>query len=188
MVNTWEQTFLGSIKASAEKYKSLTVGQHNTLVGIEARYNPAAVAARNEWAAKWDEQKKNDWKFMIDYYSKTPYYKGATDKVKANPEYIPSENEYKAICENKYAVRMLKNRDIPPKFRVGQLVVYKRYGSHHLATVITVGELSSWSKGSREYNVMLVGEANKLLALEKELLYYRDALIPKLEKKDDTPF
>lgn len=189
MVNDWETNFLISIKGGYEKYKSLTKGQYDTFVKVEQRYDSAAIASRSAWTSTWDAEKAGNWKAMMDYYITTPYYKGATDKYKKDPKYIPSEKEYKAICDNKYAVRYLKNRVIPAKFRDGQLVVYKRYGNYFLSTIVSTGEVSDWSKGSRRYTILPIGEASPLTVLEKELLYYREGLIPKIRQPDDdVPF
>lgn len=189
MVNTWEQNFLDSIKVSFDKYKSLTQGQFNTLVGIEARYSPDEIAARNAWRASWDSVKANNWKSCMEYYVKTPYYKGATDKWLKDPDWIPGEKDYRAICENKYSQKFLKNRDIPAKFKQGALVVYKRYGTYKLATIIEVKEVKDWTKGSRGYDISVIGETGIQLAYEKELLYYREGMLNKIEKpEEEMPF
>ena len=186
--NDWEKNFCTSIKESFTKYQGLTKGQYDTFVKVESRYDSAAVTARNNWNASWDASKKAKWDKMIEYYSKTPYYKGATDKVRVNPNYIPSEKEYAAICENKYAVKMLAQQNIPPKYKMGELVVYKEYGNYHLATVVVVGNVESWVKGSREYKINIVGDASLRTCEERDMLYYRESIIPKLSKKEEAPF
>lgn len=186
--NDWEKNFCTSIKESFTKYQGLTKGQYDAFVNVEKRYDAAAVSARANWNAAWDASKKAKWDKMIAYYSKTPYYKGATDKVRVNPNYIPSEKEYAAICENKYAVKMLANQNIPPKYKMGELTVYKEYGNYRLATVVEVGEVDSWVKGSRTYKINIVGEAVIKLVEERDMLYYRESIIPKLMKNDNVPF
>lgn len=189
MVNEWERNFLTSIKGSYAKYNSLTDGQNNTFVAIEKRYDASAIAARDAWCQAWDETKSKNWQAMMKYYSATPYYRGAVSKWEKNNTYIPNEKEYNDVCNNKYSSKYLKNIDIPAKYHVGQLIVYKRYGSHYLATIVEVGEIKNWTKGSREYKIMQVGAANVNVALEKELLYYRPSMNEKLQKYDqEMPF
>ena len=189
IINTWEQNFLTSIKGSYEKYKSLTAGQFNTFVGIEARYDSKVIAAREVWKTAWDSEKAANWTAVCEYYVTTPYYKGAVDKFKSDNNYIPSENEYRAVVENKYAQRYLKNRNIPAKFKQGALVVYKKWGTYKLATVVSVREVADWTKGSREYEILEIGEASANIVQEKTLLYYREGLISKIDKPDnDIPF
>lgn len=189
MINTWEQNFLTSIKSSYEKYKSLTAGQFNTFVGIEARYDSKEIAAREVWKTAWDSEKSANWSAMCEYYASTPYYKGAVDKYRADKNWIPSEKDYRAVVENKYAQRYLKNRDIPAKFKQGALVVHKKWGTYKLATVVSVREVADWTKGSREYEILEIGAAASAIVLEKHLLYYREGLISKIDKPDnDIPF
>lgn len=189
MVNEWERNFLTSIKGGYAKYNSLTAGQNNTFVAIEKRYDVTAIAARDAWRQAWDDTKAKNWQAMMNYYSSTPYYKGAVSKWTADKNYIPNEKEYNDICCNKYSSKYLKNLEIPAKYHVGQLVVCKRFGSHHLATVLEVGNIRNWSKGSREYNVLLIGATDVRVVMEKELLYYRESMIPKLQNfEGDMPF
>lgn len=189
MVNSWETNFLTSVKGGYEKYKSLTKGQYDTFVKIEQRYDAGAIAARDAWKAAWNDEKASNFSTMMEYYKGTPYYQGAVEKYKKDPKYIPSENEYKATCENKYAIKLLKNKDIPAKFKQGALVVYKRYGTYKLATVIQIGAIADWSKGSREYHINVIGNPDVTVVREKELLYYREGMNRKIQKNDnDLPF
>lgn len=188
-INEWERNFLTSIKAGFDKYKSLTEGQNNTFVAIEKRYSPEVMAARNAWISNWNEEKAKAWAAMVEYYGKTQYYRGAVDKAKADKNYIPSEKEYNDLCNNKYSIRYLKNINIPAKFKVGALVVYKRFGSYRLATVVEIGNVADWTKGSRQYHIIVIGEAEIDIVPEKQLLYYREGMLNKLEKPDqEMPF
>ena len=186
--NPWENNFLQSLRAGYEKYNSLTKGQYDTFVQVEKRYDAEAVEARNKWLKEWDESKAHNWKMMIKYYSGTTYYRGAVERANENTNYIPGEAEYKSVCENKYALKFLTQLTIPAKFNVGQLVVVKRWGSKKLGTIISVGDVSSWVKGSREYTVFVNGDSKTDTIVEKELTYYRPSLDAKLTLNDDVPF
>lgn len=189
LVNAWEINFLNSIKAGYAKYNSLTAGQNNTFVNIEKRYGAEAVAARDAWKAAWTAEKAENFKSVMLYYARTPYYKGVVEKYNKDNNYIPSEKEYKDTCENKYASRYLKTIKIPPKFHVGQLVVYKEYGGYKLATVVESCDVSGWAKGSREYKINVFGTPDVRVAYEKEMLYYRPSLNDKIQRPDDdAPF
>lgn len=190
LINDWEKNFLTSVKAGYDKYKSLTKGQNDTFVNIEKRYDSAELAKRNAWSATWTAEKAANWAAMIGYYKGTPYYKGAVEKYEKNNAYIPSEKEYVAVCENKYAMKYLKNRAIPAKFKQGAMVVYKRHGNYRLATIVNIGMPNSWTKGSRGYTILPLGQTGMVEVEEKELLYYREGLIDKLQKfsDDDIPF
>lgn len=187
-VNDWEKAFLTSIKSAYEKYKSLTKGQFNTFSNVEKRHDPAAKAARQAWHVAWDEEKNRNWQAMMEYYVRTSYYQGAVEKWKKEKFYIPSEKEYNAVCGNKYAIKFLKNRAIPAKFAVGSLAVYKRYGTYVLCTIIEVGDVNDWAKGSRTYKINVIGEAQTDTVFEKELLYYRESILKKITLQNEMPF
>lgn len=188
-LNDWEKNFLTSIKESFTKYSGLTKGQHDAFLNVEKKHDATAIAARDEWRKTWDAQKKATWDMMIDYYSKTLYYKGAVDKVRVNPNYIPSEKEYAAVCLNKYAVKMQENRKIPPKYKEGELAIFKYLGNYYLSTIVEVGQVNTWVKGSREYKINIFGDMSLRTVDEKEILYYRESMTSKLAKwGEETPF
>ena len=188
-LNDWEKNFLTSIKESYTKYQALTKGQHDAFLNVEKKHDAIAIAARDEWRKTWDAAKKANWDLMIDYYSKrTLYYKGAVDKVRANPNYIPSEKEYAAVCLNKYAVKMQENRKIPAKYKEGELAIYKYLGNYYLSTIVEVGQVNTWVKGSREYKINIFGDMNLRTVEEKEILYYRESMTSKLAKWGEAPF
>ena len=187
-INDWEKNFLTSIKESYNKYQALTRGQHDAFLNVEKKHDATAIAARDEWRKTWDAEKKAVWDMMIDYYSKTPYYKGAVDKVKVNPNYIPSEKEYAAVCLNKYAVKMQENRKIPAKYKEGQLAIFKYLGNYYLSTIVEVGQVNTWVKGSREYKINIFGDMSVRQVDEKEILFYRESMLSKVSKWGDPPF
>ena len=132
-INDWERAFCLSIKAGYEKYNSLTVGQNDTFIKIEARNDPAAQTAQEAWKNNFTPEMMASWTMMIEYYSKTQYYTGAVRKWQADKEYVPNEKEYESICNNIYAKRMLAQVVLPPKFKVGDLVVLHQYGMYVFA-------------------------------------------------------
>ena len=171
-------------------YKSLTKGQYDTLVKIETHYTPEVIAAASQWKANYTEEMRDNWKAVVEYYETTPYYGNVVKKTKENPEYIPSEAEYKSVVENKYASRYLANRKIAPKHKIGEMVILKQWGSYRLATVTSIHtKLSNWSKGSRIYDVLIVGDASPISVYEKDLLFYRNSMSDKIMlKTEELPF
>lgn len=186
LINDWEKNFLTSIKEGFQKYKSLTKGQYDTMLKVEQRYDGAAIAARDSWLAAWNHELATNWKTLTEYYSTTPYYGNAIRKAK-DPKYIPTEAEYKSVCENKYAVKYINQHKVAAKYKRGQLVVYKEHGGYFLSTVVEVGMPASWAKGSRCYTINIVGEAELQNVAESELLFYRDSIVSKLATTGKAP-
>ena len=184
-LNNWEKNFLTSIKDYFVKYNKLSDGQSNHLEKIAQRYTADAVKQRDEWYASWNEQKKDNFKKIIDYYLNSVYYTTITRKVQDNPEYIPTEKEYDTIVNNKYAQRYLNNLNSQPKYQVGDLVQIRSswYRQGEIGTIIEVRNIDSWVSGSRKYLVNLLGEDDAREWEERGLKKFRESSLAKKNEK-----
>lgn len=185
-LNDFEKTFLPSIKSYYEKKNLLTPGQLSAFEKIEAKYSDEAQALHKAWRDSWDDQKKIAFKKVVDYYSSLGgYYSSIITKVRANPEYIPTEQEYNNIVLNKYAQRFLNNCDAPAKFQVGDLVQVR--GSHgwNAGTVCVILEdcgIKSWTRGGREYIVSHVDDCRNSRYREADLKIAREKSVDNKQK------
>lgn len=184
-LNNWEKNFLTSIKDYFVKYNKLSDGQSNHLEKIAQRYTADAIKQRNEWYASWNDQKKDNFKKIIDYYLNSVYYTTITRKVQDNPEYIPTEKEYDTIVNNKYAQRYLNNLNSAPKYQVGDLVQIRSswYRQGEIGTIIEVRNIDSWVNGSRKYLVNLLGEDDAREWEERGLKKFRESSLAKKNEK-----
>lgn len=184
-LNNWEKNFLTSIKDYFVKYNKLSDGQFNHLDKIAQRYTADAVKQRDEWYASWNDQKKDNFKKIIDYYLNSVYYTTITRKVQDNPEYIPTEKEYDTIVNNKYAQRYLNNLNSAPKYQVGDLVQIRSswYRQGEIGTIIEVRNIDSWVSGSRKYLVNLLGEDDAREWEERGLKKFRESSLAKKNEK-----
>jgi hypothetical protein len=190
-VSAGDKQFCESLKQGWNKYKSLTSGQYGALQKCELRYDASAIAnnaaeqqKRNDWIANFDNNKRAILNICAQYYSKTPYFKDLADKVIVDPAFTPSEKQYRAMCENKYALRLVENVKNPAKYNVGDLVVLRetarrRFMYNAIATdvpyvILEITENVSSSKGSRQYSVLAIGEADKMVLEEKDIKPYRE--------------
>ena len=184
-LNNWEKNFPTSIKDYFVKYNKLSDGQFNHLDKIAQRYTADAVKQRDEWYASWNDQKKDNFKKIIDYYLNSVYYTTITRKVQDNPEYIPTEKEYDTIVNNKYAQRYLNNLNSAPKYQVGDLVQIRSswYRQGEIGTIIEVRNIDSWVSGSRKYLVNLLGEDDAREWEERGLKKFRESSLAKKNEK-----
>ena len=184
-LNNWEKNFLTSIKDYFVKYNKLSDGQSNHLEKIAQRYTADAVKQRDEWYASWNDEKKEKFKKVIDYYDRSVYYTTITRKVQDNPEYIPTQKEYDTLVNNKYSQRYLKNLEIPAKYQVGDLVQIRSswYRAGEIGTVIEVRVAESWVDGSRKYLVNLFGEDINKEYEERAIKKFRESSLAKKKEK-----
>lgn len=184
-LNNWEKNFLTSIKDYFVKYNKLSDGQSNHLEKIAQRYTADAVKQRDEWYASWNDEKKDKFKKIVDYYSMSVYYTTIIRKAQDNPDYIPTQKEYDTIVNNKYAQRYLNNLNSAPKYQVGDLVQIRSswYRQGEIGTIIEVRNIDSWVSGSRKYLVNLLGEDDAREWEERGLKKFRESSLAKKNEK-----
>ena len=177
----WEKNFLSSIKDQA-KQRPLSFRQVQSFEKIECKFSDDAKKARAEWESNFDDEKKKIWKAVIGYYSRTNaasytarYYATSVAVTEANPDYIPSPEEWEKVTQNKYAKRVIAAVFDPPKFAVGDLVCirsnfrqtyWKAINSNQLLNpgdyVLIIdnkcSEIRSAAKGAKVYKVLPVGQ------------------------------
>jgi len=185
-LNDFEKTFLSSIKNYFEKKNLLTPGQLSAFEKIEAKYTDEALALQKAWYDSWDDKKNVAFKKVVDYYSNFGYYfTNIIGKVRANPEYVPTEQEYKNIVENKYAQKFLQNCDAPAKFQVGDLVQIRGGNGWYTGEVCIVLEdcgVKSWAKGGREYILSAVSDSRNVKYREADIKIAREKSVAKIQK------
>lgn len=184
-LNNWEKNFLISIKDQYIKKNSLSDAQMNHLNNIAQRFTPDAIKQRDDWYASWNDQKKDNFKKIVDYYLNSVYYTSITRKVRENPEYVPTEKEYDTLVNNKYAQRYLNNLNCTPKYQVGDLVQIRTswFRQGEIGTIIEVRNVDSWVTGSRKYLVNLLGEDDAREWEERGLKKFRESSLDKKNEK-----
>jgi hypothetical protein len=184
-LNNWEKNFLISIKDQYIKKNSLSDAQMNHLNNIGQRFTPDAIKQRDDWYASWNDEKKDNFKKIVDYYLNSVYYTSITRKVQENPDYVPTEKEYDTLVNNKYAQRYLNNLNSTPKYQVGDLVQIRSswYRQGEIGTIIEVRNVDSWVTGSRKYLVNLLGEDDAREWEERGLKKFRESSLDKKNEK-----
>lgn len=182
-VTVRDREFVVSLQESFKRYSSLSQKQYNYFEVLEKRYDPATLAAANaarqEWTNKWDAWKQKQLEICVRYYSKTPYFSDIVKACEKDTSYIPSEKQFRAMCENKYAKRLVENMT-NHKFDVGAVVQQRksRYIQMEQVGVITAVSdaitRSSANIGGRVYRVMWMHDGNESEVFERDLKTYRN--------------
>jgi hypothetical protein len=121
-----DEPFLRSLLENFKKYKGLTPRQFGAMEKIEKRYNPANKASRKNWRESFGEDKHQAVKIIAEYYARTTYWGSFVERVKEDPDYIPSKEDYEKIVNNRYAQRALEAVLSPAKFEVGAMVTLRQ--------------------------------------------------------------
>ena len=175
----WTRNFCGSIAEGFKKYKGLTQKQFDIFVKREHQLTPEFQQARADWRANYDDAKRNIAKVCASYYkANPPYFADLADKVLADDTFIPSPRQFKAMCENKYAKKVLKSATCAPAFSVGQLVElratakgYARKFPLGKGAIIEIGAapVKSAAKGSKVYKILPLGSAETVELEERHI-------------------
>lgn len=188
-----------SLKQGWTKYNSITAGQNGLLQKMEMRYDASEVSKRTEqqsnWLSSFTPEMRARLNICADYYITTPYFRDIAMQVKADPKWTPSEKQYRAMCENKYANRIMENIEIPVKFPAGSIVEIRKsaryWQENRICAVLSYENVVGPARGSRQYTLMPFGDDTKITMSERDLKIYR----PRAEHEnpiegndEDAPF
>jgi hypothetical protein len=173
-----------SLKQGWDRYNSITAGQNGLLLKFEQRYDATEISKRtqqqSDWLSSFSPEMRARLNICADYYCNTPYFRDIALQVKADPKWTPSEKQYRAMCENKYANRIMENIQNPAKYSVGCIVELRKNVRHYLITdnrlcaVLEIQETVGPARGSRVYTLMPFGSDTKITVCERDIKIYRE--------------
>lgn len=122
LLSSWEQSFLESLTLWAEKGRSVSHRQNTTLQNIESKYSDDRKAALQSWKENFTPEMHENLTIMAHYYiNNPPYFRDLAVKTLSDEPFVPSEKAYRAMCENKYATRVISIVKHSPLFGVGAM-------------------------------------------------------------------
>ena len=187
-----EKEFLSSARGYAAKRGQVTPSQLNWIKAIEEKYSPGHIKARQQWRDSWNQEHRRIAKMVSEYYKNNPpYFSNYVSMIDRDPEeFFLTEKQWNKFCENKYALKIRKEYDSEPKFKIGDCIqirennralksIYNENLNFRSARSISgkvgfVVEASAKpiiraAKGSRIYKILLVGGANTLYVHESDI-------------------
>ncbi len=167
-----------SFKDRWDKHNNITKKQEDFLKSLEARYDPQRLAAAKDWISSYDEEKRKAFKLAVQYYSATMYFTDIVNKAKTNPDYIPTYNQFVALTQNKYFLRAQAAFNTPPKYNIGDLVVFRKThyksGQENIFLVEEVVDENVFVLAHRRYKLMVLGTPEIETATEGDIKMYRE--------------
>ena len=171
-------TFIDSLKGAYEKYEGLTVRQFEALKKVADRFSPEKKAAREDWAANYDEEKRKIAKICAEYYlANPPYFRDLSEQILANDEFVPTERQYAAMCQNKYAERVLTATLAESLYEDGTFIAARAgkrlwTGAPAVPAVVirtNAAPVRRAAKGAKLYEVLPVGCAEVIVVCESDI-------------------
>ena len=149
-------------------------------IALERMYQNYSVDT-SEWKNNFDEVKKKNFKICVDFYSRSKYYGNIVSKALKDTNYIPSEKEYRAICENKYAAVIIREYEAPALYSVGAMVRLRKkpeYGIGNILEVMPV--ITAAVRGGKTYKVYFSSMERPLEIQERHIANVRDCDLKKM--------
>ena len=179
----WEQGFFESVKSQFDRKHTLSVKQIETVQKIAAKFTPEAIREREAWYESFTDFQRENLRVCADYYKGTGYYRDLVERVFTDSNFVPSPKQYKMMCENKYAVKVLDAYRSEPKFPVGSLATLRAVRSNgymaenghapwadvNVMVLSTNEPIVSSARGCKRYRCIMVGSPVTLFCEERDL-------------------
>ena len=159
------------------KKKRLSLAQESYFENIEKYYTPEFLRAKTDWHNGYSDYHRDIAVKCAEYYAKTMYFRALVLRVLSKPKtHFLTEREYNKMCNNKYALKVLKEYASSPAFKEGQFVQIRANCSLPLkrdsvAVVIKTdaAPITVARKGARVYSILPVDGTSLYLAHESEI-------------------
>lgn len=173
---SWDANFLGSIAEQNRSRGSLSARQLQILEKIEENHSEEVIARRASFADNYTPEMAERMRVAANYYiANPPYYRDLAKSVLSDENFIPTEKQYKALTENKYALKVLAAHFAEPAFPVGSKVEGRssapRSISHKKGFVVSVNAkpVTNAARGTKVYMVLPIGAATPVFVEERHL-------------------
>jgi len=168
------KTFLLSLLKYHQNKGKLTEKQYSALNSLEERYDEKE---RAKWLEEYDDEKRRTAQICAEYYlSQGVYFVELAKKILDEPLFIPSKKQYKVMCCNKYAKKVVESTLAPAKYPVGSFVeprasaswAFKNAldGKPAMVVEVNAGVITTHAKGGKPYYVLVMG-SNKMLTVQE---------------------
>lgn len=179
-LNDWSRGFLESVKEQLGRRGNLSDKQINIVKKIESENNEDAQKKRKEWIASYDDEKRQIAVICATYYHATgDYYRRMANQVLEDPDFVLSEKQWKAMCDNKYAAKVIKATFDDPLYPAGSLVSVRSSAPWRVKDASPQGiflvvetdaaPVVSACKGAKIYKIMPVGSATSFIIEERHI-------------------
>ena len=186
----WDRGFLESIITQADRGRTLSSKQMKTLRDVLARNDEEAQQQHRKWHADYEEQYKEVAKIVAAYYSRTPYYTAMSREI-LNDQ-VPARKPFLKMIHNKYAQKIVKEYNLPPRFSKGEYVAprancdssrvefdsiewsirreaYAKFAKNGGFIMEARSEIVSAAKGARRYKILAIGSSIPFIVEERFL-------------------
>jgi len=180
-VQGWDRGFCESIQEQIKRGRSLTEKQAKAFEKVARRHSKEAKQERAEWVANFDDEKQERLKLIAGYYRRIKtYFVDVALSVEQDENFVPTQKQYHAMCENKFADKVWQNYKTPAKFNVSDLVTIRKVsrletGIRGKVCIVldNTPNRFEYFKGGRPYDVFVIEGGRKLQLHERDIMRKR---------------
>lgn len=172
-ISSGDLRFVESLRSAYARYGNLTPRQLNAFERVEERYSDEGVKRASEWQESY-KSLRDDAVIAAKYYaSNPPYYGDLANRILSEPDFVPTERQYNAITQNKYAQKVIAATKAEPLYPVNSLVQGRTSAPRNIrnkrAFILqtNAGDVVTAAKGTKRYLVLPVGEPSPVLVEER---------------------
>ena len=179
MLTQWEWGFVESLLEQYNKRGELSPKQVKVFDRIETqKLSAVAMDSRAKWKETYDEKKREIATVCARYYSKAGYFTDLVHAVLEKEDFVPTEHQWKKMCENKYAKKVLTEYYSESKYPVGSVVEFRSTSDWNMKrksqgmpciVISSGGFITSAAKGSKPYKVLPYGATEMIDCEERHL-------------------
>tara|TARA_B100000131_G_scaffold51369_1_gene46011 strand:- start:40 stop:816 length:777 start_codon:yes stop_codon:yes gene_type:complete len=173
---SWDQNFLGSVLQQNRERGQLSARQLEILAKIEDRYSQASIDRKAAWAGCYTDEMADKMRVAAAYYAANPpYYGDLARQVLSDPNFVPTERQFRAMVENKYAAKVITAHFAEPAFPVGSKVMGRANapfgikGKMGFVMKTDAKPVTNAARGTKVYMVLPVGEPTPIYCEERHL-------------------
>jgi len=182
--SSWDAGFVESLISQEAQGRNLSPRQVEILEKIEAKHTDERISARSSWITNYGPEQQERIRVACAYYGQSGYYSSITREFMNNPEFVPTEEQYNKIVNNKYSTKVITAHFAEPKYALGSMVRLRSNASrgvHNAAlrkglpavVVSTTEQIISAARGAKRYLILPVGSPETVLVEERDLKIHR---------------
>ena len=116
-----DRDFAGSLLSQFEKNGTLSQKQIECIEKMEQRYSPETVLKREQWTQSYRADHRETALIVAKYYRTTTYFRDLALKIGTDENFVPTQRQFTAMTENKYAKKAIAVATTPPAYPKGSL-------------------------------------------------------------------
>jgi hypothetical protein len=179
--------FLESLRSNFEKWGNLTEKQVSAFERIEYLSSDEGRSYVAAWSEEYKKNLKPRAQICAHYYlANPPYFNDLATKILSTEDYVPTENQYRAMCENNYTTKVLKEAFRTPTYQNGDIVqirsttsmpyhLYPLRGKPCMVISNDAGAITTHAVGAKVYKVLPFGQSQTVDCQERHLKGFKGA-------------